>query len=134
MKVSSGRGRPSKYSSKIISLVRNYKLNCADKGIFPTIEGLASYLGVGTRTLYDWESEYPEFSQTIDKLRDTQRQLLITNGLNGTYNTRFSMFLLRAIHGITEKEPLVNATQNSFMNISPDLLAEAIKLMQSNDG
>jgi hypothetical protein len=43
------------------------------------------------------------------------------------------MFLLKANHGMTEKEPLVNATQNSYMNISPDLLADALKLMKQEE-
>ena len=94
---------------------------------------MADNLGVGTRTLYDWEAEHPELSQTLGKLRDEQKRLLITNGLSGGYNTRFAMFLLKASHGMTEKEPLINATQNSYMNISPELLADALKLMERED-
>lgn len=133
MKTTSGRGRPSKYTNAIIACVINFTKDCLDKGIFPTIEGLAVSLGVGTRTLYDWESEYPELSQTLGKLRDEQKRLLITNGLSGNYNTRFAIFLLKASHGMTEKEPLINATQNSYMNISPKLLADALKLMERED-
>ena len=107
--------------------------DCLEKGIFPTFEGLATYLGVGTRTLYDWELEHADFSQTMEKVRDTQRQLLITNGLTGSYNTRFAMFLLKANHGMSEKDPLISATQNSYMNISPDLLADALELMHSRE-
>lgn len=126
----SGRGRPTKYTTSTIASVRKYTSNCAEQGIFPTIEGLSAILGVGTRTLYDWEAEYPDFSQTLGQLRDTQKELLITKGLTGSYNTRFAMFLLKANHGMTEKDPLVEATQNNYMNISPDLLADALKLMQ----
>lgn len=125
----SGRGRPTKYTTSTITNVKKYISNCVEQGIFPTIEGLSAILGVGTRTLYDWEAEHPDFSQTMDKLRDAQKQLLITNGLTGTYNTRFAMFLLKANHGMSEKDPLVDATQNNYMNISPDLLADALKLM-----
>ena len=112
----------------------DYTTKCLKNGIFPTIEGLASSLELGTRTLYDWEKTHADFSQAMDKLRDAQKQLLITNGLTGGYNTRFSMFLLKANHGMTEKEPLVDATQNNYMNISPDLLADALRLMESQDG
>jgi len=105
----------------------------AGKSIFPTFEGLATFLGVGTRTLYDWELEYPDFSQTMDMVRDTQKQLLVTNGLTGSYNTRFAMFLLKASHGMNEKDPLISVTQNSYMNISPDLLADALVLMHGRE-
>lgn len=134
METKPGRGRPTKYNTRLLERVTNYTVKCLNQGIFPTIEELAAVLGIGTRTIYDWELEHAEFSQTIDTLRDTQKHLLITNGLNGNYNTRFSMFLLRSIHGLTEKEPLINATQNSYMNISPDVLADALKLMGNTDG
>jgi hypothetical protein len=133
MKDISGRGRPSKYSSKTLFRAKNYINNCLENDIFPTIEGLSVYLKVGTRTLYDWEVEYPEFSHTLDKLRDIQKDLLITNGLKGGYNTRFAMFLLKANHGMSEKEPLINATQNSYMNISPEVLADAMKIIENEE-
>ena len=127
------RGRPTRFTSKIPANVTTYIKKCLNNGIFPTIEGLASHLGVGTRTIYDWEAEHPDFPHTIDELRDTQKQLLITNGLTGSYNTRFAMFLLKANHGMSEKDPLISATQNSYMNISPELLADALKIMNSQE-
>lgn len=130
----SSRGRPTRYIIKFPSSVTQYTDNCLKNGTFPTIEGLAQYLDVGTRTIYDWEQLHKDFSQTIDTLRGTQKHLLITNGLTGNYNGRFAMFLLKANHGMTEKETLVDATQNNYMNISPDLLADALKLMQCQDG
>lgn len=129
------RGRPTKYSGKTNKHVMDYMLMCSEKEEFPTIEGLASYLKVGTRTIYDWKAEYPDFSQTIEKLMDSQRKLLINNGLVGKYNTRFSMFLLKANHGMREKDPLVDATQNNnFNGVSAELLADALELMESRDG
>jgi len=83
--------------------------------------------------LYDWELEHPDFSLTMDMIRDTQKQFLITNGLTGSYNTRFAMFLLKASHSMSEKDPLISATQNSYMNISPDLLADALELMHGRE-
>lgn len=133
MQLKAKRGRPTKYTTSSSRRVITYTNNCLEKGIFPTFEGVAAYLGVGTRTLYEWELEHADFSQTMDKVRDTQRQLLITNGLTGNYNTRFAMFLLKANHGMSEKDPLVDATQNNYMNISPDLLADALELMHGRE-
>jgi hypothetical protein len=48
-------------------------------------------------------------------------------------NTRFAMFLLKANHGMAEKDLMIAATQNSFMGISPDLLADALELMGSKE-
>ena len=134
MKIKPRRGRPSKYTAKTPKRVREYITMCLEKEKFPTIEGLAAYLRVGTRTLHDWQTRYDEFPPAIEILKDTQRELLINNGLTGGYNTRFAMFLLKANHGMTEKDPVISATQNSFTGISPDLLADALKLMESQDG
>lgn len=128
------KGRPTRYTIKLPANVTEYTCKCLEDGKFPTIEGLAQYLGICVRTIYDWEKQHDEFLQTIDTIRDTQKQLLITNGLTGGYNSRFAMFLLKANHGMTEKEPLVDATQNNYMGISPDLLADALRLMHSQDG
>jgi len=133
MKAKLKRGRPSKYSPQIAIDAKKYINNCLENSVFPTIEGLSLYLGVGTRTLYDWELEHADFPQTLDKLRDIQKELLITNGLTGGYNTRFSMFLLKANHGMSEKDALINATQNSYMNISPEVLADALNLIKNED-
>lgn len=128
------RGRPTKYSAKTPKHVRDYTIMCVENGEFPTIEGLASYLRVGTRTIYDWKAEHEDFSQTIGKLMDAQRELLITNGLVGKYNTRFSMFLLKANHGMREKDPMIGATQNNnFNGVSAELMADALELMRSRE-
>lgn len=129
-----GIGRPTKYTREALESVREYTVGTVKSGSFPTIEGLAGTLGVGTRTLYDWEHVHSDFSQTLDILRDAQRQLLITNGLTGQYSSRFAIFLLKASHGMTEKEPLVTANQNNNLNISPDLLADALKIMEDSKG
>ena len=74
----SKRGRPTKYSKETSRRVMHYTKMCTEKGDFPTIEHLASYLGVSTRSLYEWEKEYSEFMQTMDSLRDAQRHLLLS--------------------------------------------------------
>jgi len=53
MSIRSGRGRPTKYTTSTSKRVTHYTADCLEKGIFPTFEGLATFLGVGTRTLYD---------------------------------------------------------------------------------
>lgn len=124
-------GRPTKYNStRLNARAREYIKQAKKKGDFPTIEQLAVVLGVSVRTLYDWEAEYPDFLQAMEALRDSQRHMLLTNGLNGKYNSRFAIFLLKANHKMRENEPVVENNTN-YMNISPDVLADAIKLMRS---
>lgn len=126
------KGRPSKYDTRLNTRAKEYIKIAKKKGDFPTIEQLAMVLGVGVRTLYEWEKEHEDFLQTMDTLREAQRHMLLTNGLNGKYNSRFAIFLLKATHKLRENEPVVENNTN-FMNISPDILADAIKLMRSKE-
>lgn len=126
-------GRPTKYTKETPRRVLRYIKTCNQKHKLPTIEDLASVLGVGTRTLYAWETEYSEFLQTMDMLRDVQRDLLIRGGLTNKYNANFAALLLKAKHGFVESKPTINATQNNTFNVSPELLAEAIRLTRLKD-
>jgi hypothetical protein len=127
-------GRPTKYTKETPRRVMKYIKNCQETKDFPTIEHLASVLGVGTRTLYLWEKEYSEFMHTLDMLRDAQRDLLIRGGISNKYNARFAAFLLKANHGMQDKQPLVHATQNNtFAGVTPELMADAIKLVKEKD-
>lgn len=132
--ISLKRGRPTKYTKETPKRVISYIKTCHENEEFPTIEHLASHLGIGTRTLYAWEEAYSEFQQTMDMLRDAQRHLLISGGLTNKYNARFASFLLKANHGMSDAKPLVNATQNNIFNgISPELLAEAMKITEERE-
>lgn len=126
-------GRPTKYTRETPRRVMKYIKKCQEKSDFITIEHLASELGVGTRTLYAWEKEYSEFQHTMDMLRDAQRDQLIRGGIQNKYNARFASFLLKANHGMQDRQPPINATQNNTFNISPELLADAIKLTREKD-
>lgn len=125
------RGRPTKYTQSLPIRVKKYTENCIKNEEFPTIEGAALGLGVSARTLYGWETEYPEFFQTMEALRDAQKHMLQAGGLTGKFNTRMAVFLLKASHGLSDNPPPIHATQNNYMNISPELLADALKMMEN---
>lgn len=127
------RGRPTKYTKETPRRVMHYTKKCLENADFPTIEQLASELGIGTRTIYAWEEAYSDFQHALGILRDAQRDLLIRGGLTNKYNARFASFLLKANHGMQDKQPLVHATQNNTYNVAPELLAEAIRLTREKD-
>lgn len=124
------RGRTTKYDPRLNGRLMKYTKECIKKHELPTFEHFATIIGVGTRTLYDWESVHDEFSHAMDYLRDTQKHVLINNALIGKYNARFATFLLKASHKYRENEPIITNNENN-MNISPELLADAIKIMRS---
>lgn len=126
-------GRPTKYTKETPRRVMKYIKMCQEKKDFITIEQLASQLGVGTRTLYAWEKEHSEFQHTLDMLRDAQRDQLIRGGIQNKLNAGVSIFLLKASHGMQDRQPLVHATQNNNFNVSPELMADAIKIIREKD-
>lgn len=127
------RGRPTRYTTAVPSRVTHYTDKCLKDGDFPTIEGLALILGVSARSLYGWETTYPDFFQTMETLRDAQKHMLQAGGLTGKYNARMATFLLKASHGLTDASPPIQATQNNYMQISPEVLAEALKMMEASE-
>ncbi len=131
--IPSRRGRPTKYTKETPRRVMHYIKKCQENNGFPTIERLAAELAIGTRTLYTWEAEYSDFRHTLEILRDVQRDQLIRGGLSNKYNARFAAFLLKANHGMQDKQPVVNATQNNTFNVSPELMADAIALVKEKD-
>lgn len=68
-------------------------------------------------------------------VRDSQRHMIISGGLTNKYNARFASFLLKANHGMQERQPLVdiNTTQNNTFHVAPEIMADAIKLVREED-
>lgn len=99
-------GRPTKYiPSEIFPKTEEYISSCGRENTeLPTVEGLAAKLGVTSETIRQWTSEYPEFSLTIKKLSDKQKEQLMNDGLYGgkEVNAAMAIFLLKANHGMKE--------------------------------
>lgn len=127
-----GEGRPTKLTQEILDLSINYLKECKDeyekvvkqaneeKGYemyenkykvnLPSVAGLARYLRVGRRTIYDWASNdennqdelNKEFSHILEDLLAEQEKRLLDNGLSSHYNSNITKLLLTK-HGYTDK-------------------------------
>jgi hypothetical protein len=98
--------RPTIYNEEYITKTREYLNSCVDdiankKVKLPSIEGLASFIGINRDTIYDWCKTNKEFSDIIDNLREKQAEKLLDNGLAGTYNSTIAKVLLTK-HGYRE--------------------------------
>lgn len=127
------RGRPTKFTKETPRRVIRYIKKCQKNNDFITIESLASELGVGTRTLYSWEEVHSDFRQTMDMLRDAQRDQLLRGGITRKFDSRFAAFLLKANHGMQDKQPPFHAIQNNTFNVPAEIMADAIKLIREKD-
>ena len=83
-----------------------------------TIQGFLLYAKIDRSTL-------EKFPQLKEHILNIQHEQLITRGLNKR-NSRFEQFLLGKIHYNPTSPPLV---QNNFLQVDPELIREALKLM-----
>ena len=99
-------GRPTKYIPDVICpKIEEYLAGCGrEQTELPTAEGLALKLDVNTTTLWEWDKKYPEFSNYLKKLAETQKDQLMNDGMYGgkEVNVGMAIFLLKAIHGLKE--------------------------------
>ena len=110
-------GAPTKYLPAVIfPKIEEYITSCGrEQTSLPTVEGLADYLGVISETIREWAKKYPDFSATIKKVTDKQKNQLMNDGMYGgkEVNAAMAIFLLKCNHGM-------NDGASQFINISGD--------------
>lgn len=108
-------GRPTKYNEGILELSNEYLDNYQEHGdAIPSVVGLACALGVGRQSIYDWSAKHDEFSYILDQINVMQEKVLVTNGLNGEFNSNITKLVLGK-HGYHEK-----VDTNQTMSVSID--------------
>lgn len=108
-------GRPTKFSPAVYDQVEQYLQSCGKENMsLPTIEGLAGYIGVTSETIRVWSSENKEFSATVKKLADKQKQQLMDDGMYGgkEVNAAMAIFLLKVNHGMKDITNQTNVQVN----------------------
>jgi hypothetical protein len=98
-------GRPSKYNEETCDKAKWYLENYSDCGdMIPSAVGLAVYLGIGKRTIYDWsnQEDKKEFSHILDKIQAAQEKILVSRGLAGDFNAAITKLVLGK-HGYHDK-------------------------------
>lgn len=118
-------GRPSKFTPAVYNQIEEYLTTCGRKNTsLPTLEGLAGHIGVTTETIRVWGKTNKEFSATLKKLTDKQKQQLIDDGMYGgrEVNAAMAIFLLKANHGMKD---IQNQT-NIQVNVNPILGGKSV--------
>lgn len=92
-------GRPTEYTEDLITKALHYKdyWQLADKDdVIPTIEGLGLYIGVSTKTIYEWckDPEKEELSNIVIEIRQKKSKLLQNKALKGDFKERIAGLLL----------------------------------------
>lgn len=96
-------GRPTKYNEamqKKADLYANGEWKKQEYDTIPTIEGLASYLGVACSTVKLWAKKHPNFSASANKIAELQKRVLLSGGLSKEFDSGVTRLLLSANHDI----------------------------------
>jgi len=100
------RGRPHVYNPAVQIKADYYvKHHEAIGDSIPSFAGLAVYLELGKKTVQNWSNDiekYPAFVDTIERIRAKQEAVLISKGLDGTFNAAITKLVLHQ-HGYHEK-------------------------------
>lgn len=140
--------RPSEYKESYIKSIDDYLEKCNDeweewtkstgkvttkerfKNVkLPSIEGFAEYIGVARKSIYNWQKDHEDFAEAIDKILSKQKQILIANGLAGTYNPIITKVMLSHNHGMREGIDATSGGEpiNAFNDEQIDRIAERIR-------
>lgn len=94
------RGAPRKYKAEYPQMMIDYFLEYVEsgKGGIPEFLEFALEIGVTSRTLNNWKSEYEEFAEAYALCNEIQEWYLERMGLMGTNNPRMTQFLLSVKH------------------------------------
>ena len=97
-------GRPTAYKPEYVQELIDFFNVDKDEGVLPLLSGFACKIGVHRGTLNDWAAKHEEFADAYARAKEHQERLLIANGLNGTFNSQFAMFVGKSILGLRDKQ------------------------------
>jgi hypothetical protein len=101
-------GRPTKLTPQTYSQIEEYIKSCGrEQTQLPTLEGLARYLNVNTDTIQEWSKKNKDFSVSIKRILERQKEQLMNDGMYGgkEVNAAMAIFLLKVNHGMKENDP-----------------------------
>ncbi|EPI2106718.1 DNA-packaging protein [Providencia rettgeri] len=109
-------GRPSKFAESL-GKAKEYLMGGYETvgDVIPSVAGLACYLGVSRKTVYEWVKESTDLSDTLEGILAMQENKLINKGLNGDFNPTITKLML-ANHGYSEKQEVDHKSSDSSMS------------------
>lgn len=129
-------GRPTTYQDIYVTMADKYLDTCQDterefhktRGDksdsydriidvkLPTIEGFAIFLGHHKDSLYDWAKKYPDFSDSLKKITQLQKEKLLMKGLSGDYNPVIAKLILSSNHDMNDRTETDITTKGESIN------------------
>jgi hypothetical protein len=94
----------------------------------PTIGGYCIEVGISQSHILEYTARVSELEEIIERIMELQQEFCLTNGITQKVNPIFAMFLLKAKHNFKDSA-ITSATQINNTNISADVLADALEIM-----
>jgi hypothetical protein len=112
-------GRPSKYTPELLAKAKQYEANhkvAGEDEVLPTIEGLAIYLGIMRKTIYNWlqDEDKEDFLHIVESILAKQARVLISKGLTGDFNSAITKVILSK-HNYSERQELDHTSSDGSM-------------------
>lgn len=98
-------GRPTKYRPKYCRQVITFFQRQARPGspMVTLLDFATSIPKVSVDAVFEWETKYPDFRQSVKTALRFQERQLTHNGLEGTWNPAMSIFLLKNNHHYSDR-------------------------------
>lgn len=131
-------GQPTKYKAEYIEAVDKYLERATkDNMHLPKIESFALLIGVEKKTLYNWEKTHADFAKALDKIRTSQAERLIDDGIYGgkEVNATIVKLLLMNNHNMRERKDLTSDDEplNIFSDEQANKIAERLSRRKGSD-
>ena len=103
-------GRPTKYKPEYCQQIIEFfdqpmidaKTEEAHDPIY--LSAFARNIGVVHDTLIEWTSRYPAFSEAYSEAKQLQKEMIITNAMQGRYNPSFAWRMMMNCHNWRDKQ------------------------------
>lgn len=112
------RGRPTVITDELLNKAEKYIFDdgfILAHDVVPSVAGLACFLGIGRRTIYDHQDE---FSHILEAIEQKQEKMLINHGLLGEFNGTITKLMMTK-HGYSDKQEVDNKSSDGSMATKP---------------
>jgi hypothetical protein len=126
-------GRPTDYTPELLAKAEEYLSTHQELGdVVPQIAGLAVHIGVSRETVYAWErdTEKPEFSDIVERVRANQERGLVNGGLRGDLNASITKLAL-VKHGYQDSQKTEHAGNLGITDMTEQQLDNKLKALMS---
>ena|SRR5690554_487505 len=122
-------GRPTKYNDEMQEQADSYLSRLEELGhVVPSRAGLCCFLGIAKSTSYEWEEQYPEFSDALRAVEVMQEHMTLNGALANQLNSTIAKLVLSNNHGYSEQQRVDHTTAGQ-----PITKIERVVIDPSND-